>query len=341
MDAVVSLVLALLPVMVFLVALVIFDSYKLVPLNSIWMAIVVGCVVALVCKWINPPLADALNISLTKLVGPFNEELFKGLFLVYLIRSKRIAFMVDGWIYGFAIGAGFAIVENVDYFRVLEGAGWIVWMVRGFGTAIMHGGVTAIMGIVSVSLASRYGSDRLYVYIPGLLIAAVLHSLYNQIPDLPFVSEQFVPFVMTVTVLIGLGLVITIVFRLSEKATRDWLGVRFDTDTELLEMINTGKALETRVGEYLTSLLERFPGEVVADMLCMLRIHLELSVRGKGILLMQEAGFKYQPDPDVEERLIELKFLEKSIGKTGLLAVSPILNMTDKELWQLHYLGKH
>ena len=105
-------------------------------------------------------------------------------------------------------------------------------------------------------------------------------------------------------------------------------------------MINTGKTTESRVGEYLKTLQMRFPGEVVADMICMLRIHLELSVRAKGILLMREAGFKANADPDVEERLVELKYLEKSIGKTGLRAIAPILNMSDKDLWQLHMLGK-
>jgi hypothetical protein len=116
--------------------------------------------------------------------------------------------------------------------------------------------------------------------------------------------------------------------------------VRFDTDAELLDMINTGKTSETRVGEYFKSLQSRFSGEVVADMLCMLRIHLELSVRAKGMLLMKEAGFKVPPDPDIEERITELRYLEKSIGKTGRFAISPILNMSDKELWELHMLGK-
>jgi len=331
----ISLSLALLPVLVFLVALVLIDSYKLVPLRWIIGAIFVGCVAAFVCFRINPWLQDIFDMSrygFSRYVAPANEEFFKALFLVYLIRGKRVAFMVDASIYGFAIGAGFAIIENLHYHTLIDDRSMLVWVVRGFGTAIMHGGVTAIMGIVTVLYASRQRSNQWIVYIPGLLLATVIHSFFNHF----FIPPEWSPPVF----LLVLSIVVALVFRASEKKTRDWLGVRFDTDAELLEMINTGKTKESRVGEYLKSLQTRFPGAVVADMLCMLRIHLELSVRAKGILLMREAGFKSQTDPDVEERLVELKYLEKSIGKTGLLAISPILNMSDKELWQLHMLGR-
>ena len=105
-------------------------------------------------------------------------------------------------------------------------------------------------------------------------------------------------------------------------------------------MVNTGKTQESRVGAYFESLRSRFPGELVVDMVCMLRLHLELSIRAKGILLMREAGFKVQPEPEIEERLRELKYLEKSIGKTGRMAVAPIFNMNDHDIWQLYMLGK-
>jgi RsiW-degrading membrane proteinase PrsW (M82 family) len=331
-----SVALGLLPVTVFLIALVLIDSYKLVPLRLVVSVVLVGCIVALVCLWTNPLLMRALNLGgsdpvFKRYVSPINEEVFKALFVVFLIKRKRIGFMVDGSIYGFAIGAGFAIVENVVNLTNLENE-LATWIIRGFGTAIMHGGATAIVGIISVYYASRSGSHRWTVYLPGLGLAIVIHSFFNH-----FYLD---PRVTTLALLTILPIVVGVVFRASERGTRDWLGVRFDTDAELLDMINTGKTSESRVGEYFQALQARFSGEVVADMLCMLRIHLELSVRAKGMLLMKEAGFRVQPDPDVEERLTELRYLEKSIGKTGRIAVSPILNMSDKDLWELHMLGK-
>lgn len=49
--------------------------------------------------------------------APVVEEVLKSIYLVYLIKSKRIGFMVDSAIFGFAIGAGFAFVENIYYLQ--------------------------------------------------------------------------------------------------------------------------------------------------------------------------------------------------------------------------------
>lgn len=333
-DHIISFLLAFSPVVLFLIGLVLIDSFKLVPFWQLIYSILGGMVTAYLCFHINPWLSATLDIdwdAYRRYLGPTVEEPFKAILLIGLIRAKRVGFMVDAAIYGFAIGAGFAILENLDYLRSIE-PGLATWVVRGFGTAIMHGGATALMGIVSMFYASTHGASRPWVYLPGLVLAIGVHTGFNQ-----FVLS---PEHMTLLQIVALFFIIGFVYRVSERRTRDWLGVEFDTDAELLEMINTGKTNESRIGEYFKSLQTSFPGEVVADMLCMLRLHLELSVRAKGILLMREAGFKIQREPDIEERLAELKYLEGSIGRTGLRAVSPMLNMSDKDLWQLHTLLK-
>ena len=48
-------------------------------------------------------------------------------------------------------------------------------------------------------------------------------------------------------------------------------------------MLTTGEISESRIGLYLTSLQSRFPGTVVVDMFCYLRLHTELALRAKGI----------------------------------------------------------
>jgi len=136
-----------------------------------------------------------------------------------------------------------------------------------------------------------------------------------------------------------LPVLVAITFAQSERMLRAWLEVGLDSDVRLLDCITTGTVSETGIGRYLHLLRSRFPGEVVADMLCFLRIHLELAVRAKGLLLMREAGFRMPSDPEIGERLVELRFLEKSIGKTGRLALSPILHTSSRSLWQLYLLG--
>jgi hypothetical protein len=75
-------------------------------------------------------------------------------------------------------------------------------------------------------------------------------------------------------------------------------------------------------------------------MLCMLQIHLELSVRAKGMLLAREAGLPVVIGADVRANLEELRYLEKAIGPTGLLAMKPIRRQSSRDLWQLHALAE-
>jgi hypothetical protein len=115
-------------------------------------------------------------------------------------------------------------------------------------------------------------------------------------------------------------------------AASNWLGVGLATDLELVEAIVSGRALETRAGEYLHSLKERFSGEVMADIFCLLRIQAELAVRAREAVVEAPVG------DDVRATLGELRYLEKSVGRTGLLALRPVLRQGTRDLWQVYFL---
>jgi len=130
------------------------------------------------------------------------------------------------------------------------------------------------------------------------------------------------------------------VFARSESAVGDWLGRGFDADAEMLELINSGQLSDSPVGRYLHQLKDRFQGLVVADLLAYLRLYTELALRAKGVLMMRESGFDVPVDEATREKFAELRYLEKSVGRTGLLAIQPMLHMSHKDLWQLYMLGK-
>lgn len=323
---------ALLPVVIFLLLLIFLDSYKLVSPRSVAAAIGAGGVAALGCFYLNRWLmGDIPAPAYIRYVAPAIEEAAKGLYVAFLIRGKRVGFLVDAAIYGFAVGTGFALVENVHFLRALGPASIFLWIVRGFGTAIIHGSTTSILAILSKLLADRHGALEPHLAAPGLAAAVAIHSAYNHL-ILP-------PLAATGLLLAVLPLLVIVVFERSERATRHWLGVGFDTDAELLDQILTGEVRETRVGTYLESLKSRFPGAVVADMLCLLRVRLELSMRAKGMLLARQAGLKVPIDEQVRASLEELRFLERSVGKTGRLAILPFVNQSARDLWELTMLG--
>lgn len=338
MDALFSLAVGLLPVLLFLVVLIALDSYKLLKLTSVLWMLAMGAVVAQTSLFVNTAVLRAGagtawldTVFMSRYIAPLVEEGLKGSVIVFLLKRNRIGFLVDSAVRGFAVGAGFAAVENVYYFLALEDTRLILWIIRGLGTAIMHGGVTAVMAVISKHLVDLDDSTSLRAWLPGMALAAVIHSSFNH-----FILPPVQSTMILVIVLPG---VLLAVFRYSERSTRRWLGVGFDTDSELLEMLNSGRMSQTRIGEYLVSLRERFDPEMLVDMICLIRLHLELSVKAKGILLAREAGFDLPPDPATREQFDELRHLEANIGRTGNLALKPIFNMSSRDLWQFYLLG--
>jgi RsiW-degrading membrane proteinase PrsW (M82 family) len=329
------LLLGLLPVLAFLGALILLDGYKLVRLSSVLRLLVAGGVAAGIGLLANGLLIDLFDFerqTLVRYVAPVVEELLKAAAVVWVIWRRRVGFLVDAAILGFAVGAGFAAVENVHYFFALDDPTLLLWVVRGFGTAVMHGSVTAIMAIVSKQFADSRGGARAWVYLPGWLLAVLLHSVFNHFP----VS----PNAMTVLLLVVLPVFFVAVFHFSEIRTRDWLGVGFDSDQELLELIHSGQISSSRIGAYFEELKGRFSPTTVVDMLCLLRLRLELSIKAKGILMMRQAGFAPEPDPEIDTHFGELRYLERTIGRIGMLAMAPFFHFSDRDLWQYHMLGR-
>jgi hypothetical protein len=314
--------------------LVLFDSFKLVRKQYILITIVMGCLTALLSLVVNLILIQKSGLAqetYVRYIAPLVEESAKALYIIYLFRRKKIGFMIDAAIYGFAAGAGFAFVENVYYLHSIDNPMLIVWIIRGLGTAIMHGGTTAILAIISKNMQDRHGSGSLVTYFPGLVIAIIIHSFFNHF--------FFRPILMTLGQLILLPAIVAFVFLRSERNLRTWLEVGLDSDVTVLEYIKSGKISETKIGLYLQSLMDQFPGEIVADMLCYLQIYLELSICAKGALLMQESGFKVPLSNDIREKITELSYLEKSLGPTGKLAIMPLVQRSDSDLWQLYLLN--
>lgn len=330
---VVSLLAALGPVLVFLLVLVFLDTFRLVRLRRIGWAVFVGIGTGLASYVVNSSVLALLNwpvITFAVLVAPMIEEPIKGLYVGWLLHTRRAGFMIDAAILGFATGSGFAVAENLFYLHNLPDAPLFVWIIRGFGTAIMHGGTTAIFAISARALTETRMTVSWRIWLPGLAGAILVHSLFNRMLTKPIAA--------TVVIMVLLPLLMRWVYRVGENRLRRWLGQGFDRDTELLALINEGQVQETPLGKYLVSLRAGFQPERVVDMLCLLRLQAELSIRAKGILILREHGLKPNADPEIRSKMEEVHHLEGTIGKAGLMAMRPICRWKDADRWQRHLL---
>ena len=323
---------ALLPVVGFLIVLYTMDGFKLVPIRSVLATLAGGSCAALISLWLWHVLGldgQAGNVA-TYYGAPLLEETLKASVVIGLMARGRVGFLVDAAVHGFSVGAGFALVENITYLQVFGTAPLALWLVRGLGTAMLHGGTTAIFGIVSRAMRDRFPRHPVSAFLPGLAAAIVIHAGFNALP--------FPPMILTALIMIVLPLLLLFTFDRSERAIREWMGAGMDLDLEVLQLVTSEHFTVTRFGQYLRELSERFPGVIVADMYCLLRLELELSVHARAMIMARDAGVELKGDEDLEAILAEREHLHRSIGRAGLLALRPLQVTSHRDHWHRELL---
>jgi RsiW-degrading membrane proteinase PrsW (M82 family) len=327
--------LGLVPVLLFLAVLLYIDSFKLVGIATVTGVLFLGVLAAGATYFISGPAMSVLHLNFrdySRYLAPVLEETLKAGVMIYFFRSNRIGFAVDAAILGFAVGAGFSLFENVYYAFVFPNADLGVWMVRGLGTAIMHGGVTAVFGITTYILSDRHTLLNAFNYLPGLVLAISLHSIFNQFTAYPLIS--------TAVTIVALPVSLLFFFDKSEHYVHDWLINDYESHENLLDDIRSGKFVHTEAGRLIVALAARFGTKVIADIFAYLRLHTELVIRAEQVLLAREGG-DVAPLTKVDaDSFKRLHALERRIGRTAMLATWPHLKFSRQELWELHQLEK-
>ncbi len=325
------------PVVLFLFVLQHLDSFRLVSLYTIALTIAAGGALAVASYSLNDVAMDVLHadfLTYTRYVAPLLEETLKAGVLIYLFARNRIGFMVDAAIIGFAVGTGFALIENIYFLYSFPGANIGVWVIRGFGTALMHGGATAIFGVLAQSLTERHARFTWMYYLPGLGAAIVLHSAFNHFPNAPLMA--------TLATMVVLPVAMVLVFAKSEHAIHKWLLSDYESHEHLLADMRSGEYAHSEAGRFVADLAGKFGAEHVAEMFDYIQLHTELVLRAEQMLLAREKGeHKVNATPDDKVKVAHMHALERKIGRTAMLALWPHLHFSRQELSELYELEHH
>jgi len=325
-----EIILSFFPVLLFLGFLFMLDNFRLVRISSLLLCLLWGIIAAGAGSQVNTFLAGKMNLDfeyLSRYVAPVTEEILKALAIVVMIYKRKQGFLVDAAIYGFATGAGFSLAENIMYLLSSPPESALInSVIRGFGTAFMHGGCTGLLAVIFMAGIGRSGSFLLSG-LAGLLAAVLIHSGFNHFP-LP-------PLYQTLVNMILMPLLFVLIFRINTQRLQKWLEIEFSSEVELLGMIRRGEFGTTKSGKYLASLRAEFQPEVVFDMYCFLSLYIELSIKAKRNIMLQEGGFPPVREEDILTKLEELRVLRRRIGKIGELALAPLIRMNYRNLWKL------
>jgi len=334
----IDIAIALAPAPILLLIFAWLDVFRLSSKGEVAMLLGLGAVTALLAYPVSGRLLDTLPIGFSyysRFVAPWIEEALKGLAVLGLFYWNRIGFKLDAVIAGFAVGVGFAVIENSLFLFEFPRMSFGVWLVRGLGTAIMHGGATALFAVVSHEMTENGARGRAHQwklqpvrYIPGLLLAVFVHTVFNQFPENPLLA------MMGALVLVPVSLFL--VFHFGEIESRAWLDRDHDAHREYLAALRRDGFHSAEAGPLRAALTTRFQGRVTDDLVQeYVELHTALVLRAEEVLRQHAAG-EPAPISDVDRAgLARLRELRKTLGKAVLAALSPALPFSRNDLWEL------
>lgn len=165
----------------------------------------------MLADWLLRPWILIPVIVLFVIIGPLVEEATKslGVPLLFLWRGEPPS-AAQGWLWGMAAGAGFAITEGV--FNGAAGAGFfvVIALLRA-GATIMH--MTAA-GLTGLGWSGTLARRRMGPLLRGYLAAVTLHATWNGLTLLIAISSIWMtvhPNALLQVGMAGLGAVVGVV----------------------------------------------------------------------------------------------------------------------------------
>jgi hypothetical protein len=123
-----------------------------------------------------------MDLSGAIITAPLIEESTKGIFLVMMAFTKKFDGVVDGVVYGGAIGLGFGMTENFLYF-ISFGTDLQSWfmlvVIRTLFSAVMHCMSMATFGGFIGYAKFKPAIFKVILFPAGIFVAMFLHFTWN------------------------------------------------------------------------------------------------------------------------------------------------------------------
>jgi len=331
---------ALIPVLVMLAIFVWLDTFALMSFKEVSVLLLLGAVGALAAWPVSGRLLDTLPIGFSlysRFIAPWIEEAIKAAIMILLFRMNRIGYKLDAVISGFAIGAGFSVVENIVYLTIFPDYGTGIWLVRGFGTAIMHGTTLAVLAAIAHEFAERETREAaadydfsLIWFVPGYGVAVALHTAFNQFPDRPMIS------MMGAILVAPIALIAILNFGTAEA--QRWLAAECAEHKAQLEALRAGRWPDGAAGKKIAALAERLDPEAAKRIRRYWELKAWLVAEAEEVMMEQAAGdVEFDPSA-VRAAFAELEGLKGALGRSTFAAMQALLPFSRNDYWEISEL---
>jgi uncharacterized protein (DUF2267 family) len=285
-------------------------------------------------------MLDTLPIGFSnysRYFAPWIEEALKAIVMIGLFRLNRIGYKLDAVVSGFAIGAGFSVVENILYLTLFPDYGIGTWLVRGLGTAVMHGTTLALLAAIAHELAERENREaagdfhfNLLWFVPGYLVAVAIHTAFNQFPDKPLIA------MMGAAIFAPLS--IMAIFHFGTAEAERWLEKESAEHRAQLDALRAGNWPDSASGRKIAALAERLDPEAAKRVRRYWELQAWLVLEAEEAMMEEAAGDATVDSPQVRAALAELDGLKRALGKGTFTALRALLPFSRNDMWEVSEL---
>lgn len=309
------------------------DLYKTGNFRSILICFLAGVVGFWAASMINRTtisLGWLPRTSVVRYSAPVLEEICKGLVLLYLVRRPNFTYFVEGAIYGFAAGIGFAIFENYQYILAANNAGLSVAVGRVLSTNLIHATTCGLLGI-ALGLARFQRGYRVAMFsLAGLILAMLLHVGFNNL-----VTRVNSGLLLVYAAACGLGGagVIALAIRRGLKEEKSWIEETLGMNDRVTSYEANAVQSMKNVHEILKPLAQRFGDKKAAQIERFLVIQARLGILRKSLEKLNDERMKRSVEEQMAKLRLEMDAARREVGSYAMLYLRHTFLESASPLW--------
>jgi len=309
-----------------------FDLYKTGQFQTILLCGAAGVMAVAAAGFFNGTIIRQgwmERINVIRYAAPIIEEILKGLVLWILVRRPKFTYFVEGAVYGFAAGIGFAIVENFQYIAKPE-TGVILAISRVISTNLIHATTCGLLGIALGIARFEPLPRRLLPSLGGLLVAMLLHIGFNNM--VTRVSGGLLLVYAAASGVSGAAL-IAYAIRKGLKEEQDWI-------KEKLGMTDRVTGQESKIvqnvenmKDFLKPLEERYGKKEAAKVEKLITIQARMGIQRKLLEKHTDEKMKRSVEEQINQLREEMEKVRKELGTYAMLQLRHTLPEEGSPLW--------
>ncbi len=309
------------------------DLYKTGEFTTILICVVAGVVAFQAAGLFNGTVIRQgwlERMDVIRYAAPIIEEILKGLVLWILVRQPKFTYFIEGAVYGFAAGIGFAIFENIQYIQASPNAGFAIAASRVISTNLIHATTCGLLGIALGLARFERLPRQILVSLAGLLVAMLLHIGFNNM--VTRVNSGLLLVYAATCGFIGVG-VIAYAIRWGFKEEINWIKDKLGMDDRVTQKESQMVQRIENMSELLKPLTERYGKKEAAKIEKLFIVQARMGIQRKSLDKLGDERMKRSVEKEIHKLRDEMEKIRKEIGTYAMLQLRHTIPEDVSPVW--------